>query len=69
MNDWKLKTDLYNDGSAKMNYKELFLDRGVKAGLFIKYGLTVDSFVLRLMPFTRNMVEALRLFVSHCRRV
>lgn len=60
LNDWKLKTDLYNDGSAKMNYKELFLDRGVKAGLFIKYGLTVDSYVLRLMPFTSNMVEALR---------
>lgn len=60
LNDWKLKSELYGDGTAKMNYKELFLDRGVKAGLFIKYGLTVDSFVLRLMPFSSNMVEALR---------
>lgn len=30
LNDWKLKSELYGDGTAKMNYKELFLDRGVK---------------------------------------
>lgn len=64
LNDWKIKTGFGGRGYFDLNFKELFLDRGVKASLFIKYGLTVDSYVLRLLPYTKNMVEALRYSLS-----
>lgn len=59
LNDWKLKGSV----RTRYNFTKDFLDRGVRASLFIKYGINdINLNALKVLNKNNNLIEVLQFF-------